>query len=482
MGIGFLFLFGDICVRPVMFLSREELEQRVIQLENENKILRKESKELRNENKDLRDQLNKLVDAFEKLQNEFRKYKNENTPSGSLPPFLKPKIDIKKEKNNIENKPPKDNIRNARPKVDRKKRLSLKKCPDCGGLVHEERAKPRRRMVIRLELPQIENTEYFIPRYWCGNCHKEVSPQVPNALPNSKYDLTVALLISTMYVGMNLSYGKIAEFLHILGLNISKAAAYNIQLSLKEYLSDDYDQLKARIFAAKAKCKDETSWRHNGKLNWVWIATTLKDVCYWIESSRSSKTAREIFEGDRGIDTTDGYSAYDNIGKKTIQRDWSHMIRKWKNPSRLFNTTEETEDYKRIFGKVRKLYHNAKVELLEVGHSPQLREKYEVQLFDALLSSKYRNKNIDYVMNYIMHYNTDWFTFLEHEGVEPTSNRAERGLRHVVIKRKISQQTKSDESRQNYAMQVSLYMTSRLQEQNYFGYLKGVVDRSLMKR
>jgi len=84
------------------------------------------------------------------------------------------------------------------------------------------------------------------------------------------------------------------------------------------------------------------------------------------------------------------------------------------------------------------------------------------QLFDILLSSKYRNKNIDSIMNYIMHYNTDWFTFLEHEGVEPTSDRAERGLRHVVIKRKVSQQTKSDESRQNYPMQVSLYMTSKL--------------------
>ena len=465
-----------------MSLSREELEQRVIQLENENKMLRKESKELRNENGDLRNKLNKLVDAFEKLQKEFHKYKNENTPSGALPPFLKPKVDVGEEKERPKDKPPKDNIRNARPRAKKKEKLHLEKCPDCGGKVHRQKAKPRKRTVIRLVLPQVDDTEYIIPRYWCGNCHKEVQPQVLNALPNSKYDLTVALLISTMYVGMNLSYGKIAEFLHILGLQISKAAVYNIQLSLKTYLGDDYNLLKNRILDARTKCKDETSWRHNGKLNWVWIATTLKEVCYWIENSRSSKTAREIFKGDGGIDTTDGYSAYDNIGKKVIQRDWSHMIRKWKNPPRLFNTSEETEDYKRIFRKVRKLYHNAKVELLEVGHSLQLKEKYEAQLFDTLLSAKYRNKNMDHITNYIIHYNTDWFTFLEHEGVEPTSNRAERGLRHVVIKRKVSQQTKSDESRQNYAMQVSLYMTSKLQERNYFNYMKDVIDRSLTKR
>lgn len=457
-------------------LSKEEqLERRIRQLEKENR-------ELRNENVELRKQVNQLVDAFEKLQNESRKYLNENTPSGALPPFLKPKVEVGEEKEKPEDKPPKDNMRNARSKAKKKKKLSLKRCPDCGGKVHRQKAKPRKRTVIRLVLPQVEDTEYTIPRYWCGNCHKEVQPQVPNALPNSKYDLTVALLISTMYVGMNMSYGKIVEFLHILGLQISKAAAYNIQLSLKEYLGDDYNQLRKKILDARAKCKDETSWRHNGRLNWVWIAITLREVCYWIETNRSSKTARKIFRDDKGIDTADGYPAYDNIGKEVIQRDWAHMTRKWKNPPRLFSTPEEARDYKKTAKKILRLYHNAKVELAKVGHSQELRVKYEQMLFDVLLSARYRNRNIDSVTNYIMHYNTDWFTFLEHEGVEPTSNRAERGLRHVVIKRKVSQQTKSDESRQNYAMQVSLYMTSKLQGQNYFNYMKGVVDRSLIKR
>ena len=463
-------------------LSKEELERRIIQLEKENNKLRKENNKFRKENAELCKQVNQLIDAFEKLQKEFHKYKNENTPSGGFPPFLKPKIEIKDERDKPEDKPPKDNIRNARPKAKKRERLSLKKCPDCGGKVHKQKAQPRKRTVIRLILPEVDDTEYTIPRYWCGNCHKEVQPQVPNALPNSKYDLTVALLISTMYIGMNMSYGKIAEFLHILGLQISKAAAYNIQLSLKKYLGDDYGQLKGRILDAKAKCKDETSWRHRGKLNWVWIAITLKEVCYWIETSRSSKTAKRIFKNDRGIDTADGYSAYDNIGKKVIQRDWAHMRRKWKNPPRLFSTSEEANDYKRVARKIIRLYHDAKAELAKMGHSAELRKKYEQMLFDVLLSARYRNKNMDSVTNYIMHYNTDWFTFLEYEGVEPTSNRAERGLRHVVIKRKVSQQTKSDESRQNYAMQVSLYMTSKLQEQNYFTYMKNVVDRSLMKR
>lgn len=424
-----------------------------------------------------------LEKELERLANFIRKYINENTPSGSLPPYLKPKIKMKEEKEEPEDKPPKDNPRNERlTEVDRKETLSLKKCPKCGGRVHKENAPARKRTVIIVELPKIQNVEYSIPRYWCGNCHTEVQPKVPNSLPNSKYDLTVALLISTMYVGMNMSYEKIAEFLHILGLRISKAASYNIQLSLKRYLGDDYEELKKRILDAKTKCKDETSWRHNGKLNWVWIATTLKEVCYWIENSRSSKVAKKIFKNDKGIDTTDGYSAYDNIGKKIIQRDWSHLIRKAKNPPRLFSTSEETQDYKRIVKRIQKLYRNAKVELLNVGHSSELREKYEKNLFDVLLSAKYRNKNIDYITNYVMHYNTDWFTFLEYEGVEPTSNRAERGLRHVVIKRKVSQQTKSNESKQNYAMQVSMYMTSKLQEQNYFNYMKDVIERSLSKR
>ena len=100
-------------------------------------------------------------------------------------------------------------------------------------------------------------------------------------------------------------------------------------------------------------------------------------------------------------------------------------------------------------------------------------------MIKILNSVKHLGKNANNLINYIMHYTLDWFTFLEHKEVEPTSNRAERALRRLVIKRKINQQSRSEESKQSYAMQASLYMTSKLRKQNYAKVLRNVVERKL---
>ncbi len=74
-----------------------------------------------------------------------------------------------------------------------------------------------------------------------------------------------------------------------------------------------------------------------------------------------------------------------------------------------------------------------------------------------------------------MRFNNEWFTFLEYKDVEPTSNRAERAMRPVVIKRRVSQQTRGEDSMGSYAMQMSLYMSSKLQGQDYVENLSNIL-------
>lgn len=473
----------------------EEAEQIIAQLREENKLLKEEGKripilegkigDLKEELKEVKEILKFWKEAFEKLRRELRKYHNENTPSGAVPPYLKPTIEIKREyveeteEKGDDCRIGKQNIRNRRPKIiNRTEHLELKKCPCCGGKLKKKKTKPLRRITITLKMPEAEVVENIIPRYYCPTCEVEVRPQVPNALPNSKFDLTVSIFISVLFIGMNMTQGKISELLSLFGLDISKATVCNILGRLKEYLGDEYAELEKRVLEAKSKCKDETSHRHNGKLNWVWVATTTKDVCYWIEEKRNYKTARKLFKNDKGISTTDGYKAYDMPGKP-IQRDWAHLFRKARNPEHWFTSEKEIRDYKALVEQLGKLYHQAKIDKAELKLSRELREKYERKLLKILTSVKSLGKNANNLINYIMHYNLDWFTFLEHKEVEPTSNRAERMLRHFVIKRKISQQTRGDEHKESYAMQMSLYETSKLRGENYMENVRHVVEDKL---
>jgi transposase len=71
------------------------------------------------------------------------------------------------------------------------------------------------------------------------------------------------------------------------------------------------------------------------------------------------------------------------------------------------------------------------------------------------------------------------WTFLEHEGVEPTNNRAERGLRHAVIYRKLSQGSRSERGALATERLLSAAISCRLQGRSLFAYLVEVARASI---
>jgi transposase len=71
----------------------------------------------------------------------------------------------------------------------------------------------------------------------------------------------------------------------------------------------------------------------------------------------------------------------------------------------------------------------------------------------------------------------DWlWTFLEHEGVEPTNNTSERALRHGVIWRKLSFGTQSAHGSQFVETLLSVIETCRQQRRPVFTYLTAAVS------
>src|SRR5690606_4747722 len=68
------------------------------------------------------------------------------------------------------------------------------------------------------------------------------------------------------------------------------------------------------------------------------------------------------------------------------------------------------------------------------------------------------------------------WTFLRHEGVEPTNNRAERVLRHPVIWRKTSFGSASGPGLRAVERLLTVTETCRQQQRNVFDYLTSAID------
>lgn len=431
------------------------LEKRITTLEKENEKLWKEN---------------------EKLRNELRQYKNENSPSGSIPPYLKEELKTSVQEPK-EQKEPKPNPRNARAAPERVEKHILLACPDCGGDL-KKKDRTYKRTVLHLVPASFENVRHERQAYYCPHCQKEVVPAVPGTIPNCKFDLAAAILMSYFFVASNMSMGTIKNtFSELYGVPVSKGTVSNTLTRLKKYLGAEYSFLEQKIMESKARYRDETGWRKDGRTFWNWVVATKEEVVYKLERRRCHANALKL-KGNGGVDVSDGYTAYNHLeGEK--QRCWAHLLRIAKNPEHPFAINQQITDYKKLVAGIGKIYHKAKLAHARWKPSAKRRKRFDKMLLGCLQAVRWHSKNSNKLINYIMKLDGEWFTFLEFPDVEPTNNRAERALRHIVLKRRVSQQSRGNESMESYAMQASLFMTARQKGENYAEYLRDVVEDKL---
>ena len=71
----------------------------------------------------------------------------------------------------------------------------------------------------------------------------------------------------------------------------------------------------------------------------------------------------------------------------------------------------------------------------------------------------------------------EWlWTFLDHDGVEPTNNASERSLRHAVIWRKLSFGTQSAAGSRFVETMLTVIETCRQQSRDVFAYVTEAVE------
>jgi transposase len=80
--------------------------------------------------------------------------------------------------------------------------------------------------------------------------------------------------------------------------------------------------------------------------------------------------------------------------------------------------------------------------------------------------------------NLLKHWPALW-TFTHTNGVEPTNNHAERGLRGAVIYRKLSLGSQSEQGERTIERLLSASVTCRLQKRSLYAYLTDVLTANI---
>lgn len=371
--------------------------------------------------------------------------------------------------------------------VDKVFEIKPEACPSCGGAAFDE--VPIRTEVRQLtELPEIKPDvyQYNIHTCRCGRCGKHVKADVPQEAVGA-FGPRLMGFMAILSAEFHAPKRKVVNLLGYMNIKISIGTVCKSQALAGRILEKPYELIRQYTLDQPHVNGDETSWKIKGNRHWLWIATTPKSVFFKIDPSRSAAAFKRVYgENFNQQLTTDRCPSYnDHQGER--QHCLGHIDRDFEKISERNGLDETIGDYlKKEMDGVFKVWHLFKGG--EISHS-EMREKIENQhvapvrvlLEIGTRASNATSKTQNTCDNLIKDFSFMW-TFLKHEGVEPTNNLAERDLRHGVLWRKISFGNQSEMGKVFVQRMLTVIMTMKKQAQNAFEYIVNCFQAHKMGR
>ncbi|UCE07136.1 MAG: IS66 family transposase [bacterium] len=310
-----------------------------------------------------------------------------------------------------------------------------------------------------IELPEIKMdvTHFILHEGDCADCGKKVKASVPKA-HGTGYGPRLSALIGEIVGMQGNSRTTIQIFCQsFLKFDISLGAIQKVVDRVSEAILPHYQAIAKKVRQAIVNGIDETIWKQNGKLKYLWAMVNSAVAYFMMHQHRSKEAFLELIEDWKGILISDGYRLYQNW-VNLRQTCLSHLIR----------DARSLAEHPKL--EINKFGQKALEKLQQICSMAQnIPTEHEWQdFYSGFIDLIFENINRfskdeagQFARRLFREIDCLW-TFLEVAGVEPTNNNTERALRFGVLWRKRSQGTRSDKGNRWVERILSLRQTARL--------------------
>ena len=297
----------------------------------------------------------------------------------------------------------------------------------------------------------------------CNNCKLKFVASDGTTPKQGRFGINLMVLTIMLRFIVRGVMRKTASFLDAsMAVKLAPASVQAIITRAAQAGNTEYEIIKLRIREKMRLHVDETSFSVLGQNWWVWIFRSDTDKLIVIRHSRGNNVLEEILGKDyAGIVHCDCWRAYDYLTNATLQRCWSHLLRK----SAELKTTVAGKHY---HDKLTALFDEIKTFNSEERTPQERQEKYDNMTAQLQKITRYyaRYKDCKAVTKYINFHIESWFNCIKHENVEPTNNYAEQAIRETVIVRKIIGAFRSTHGVKTYETLASLIATWQSQQKD----------------
>lgn len=325
------------------------------------------------------------------------------------------------------------------------------RCPDCdqplvGGRIVS------RRQVIDLPIAPVTITDHVVISRHCPQCDRDVTPTLDlseEVLGQHRGGLRLMGVIAILREQLRLPIGLIVRYLQDLHqLQLSRGEVVAILQTISRRAEQAVTAIREAIRASPVVHMDETGWREDGHNGYLWSASTA--TLRYCEHGNRSKAMVDTVLGSAfdGVLVTDFYAAYDHY-PGLHQRCWVHLLRDIHDLKRKHPTDVGLEAWATA---VTTLYRQAKAAPEpDASRSAQAQEDWrhqQQQAFERALAQvcqPFLQQSVPQrvLCQRIADYLSELFTFVADPRVPADNNAAERSVRPVVTRRKISGGTRS---------------------------------------
>jgi len=298
----------------------------------------------------------------------------------------------------------------------------------------------------------------------CKSCKKLFSPKSKKVLPKFLYgNVFLAWLVTEHYIkGSTLgslekqtgvSCGSLVSSLH-------KLAAILVE----------------KHKTSSVKHADETSWDYDGKSSYAWLFATKALSIYQFAKTRSSAVVEKIFGKDKlpGVLVVDRYRAY-NKANLDIQYCYAHLLRLVEDTAKEFPENQEvinfTDHFSALLASAMSLRRLVQNDEEFVKKAKELENKIR-----TAVNSQANHAAIQHIQNIFRESEDRLYHWAKSRTIPAENNFAERELRPLVISRKLSYGSHSDEGAKTREILMTVMHTLKKNCENPLEKLKTILD------
>ena len=346
-------------------------------------------------------------------------------------------------------------------------------CGGCGFGLSGTDEKPR--LYQHIDIPPIVPvvTHFMLHSLTCPCCGVATAVVLPKNIIHhdgpSVHALTAHLLVVCRQ-----SRRMVRDIMRdVFGVPLSTGQVCKIQNRTTATLAPAVAEIRAAVRTRDLNV-DEAGFPERNKQRWLWVARA-SDCAAYVIGNRGHETFENLVGKDfKKICTTDRLGTYNRICHTLHQFCWAHLLRDFQAMVDRTNAGSATgkallELAKAMFG----LWFQVRDGTLTREGFREKAKPVRQGILHALMEGQYVGcAKTRACCTQLFESEEKLWTFLDHEGVEPTNNAAERALRCVAIWRKLCFGTQSASGSRFVESALTIWQTCKLQGRNICEYLR----------